>query len=114
MEKLSFKQYLESKEKLREAVENVPVQITEHTVYKYCKFSTGEQENKQQISLKPKHKVIVEWTYTDMENPEVTSIRFENVDGIDPEQQFDTFWSNYRLQKWLNTNTREWDYVANK
>lgn len=114
MEKMSFSQYLDSKEKLREAVENTPVQITEHTVYKYCKFSVGEQENKEQISLKPKHKVLVEWVYNDIDNPDVSSIRFKDVEGIDSEQEFDTFWSNYRLQKWLNTNTREWDYVTTK
>ena len=58
---LSFKEYLESKEKLREAVDNVPQRTAEYTLRKYCKLVVGEnKESKIYVPLKPKQKVLVE------------------------------------------------------
>ena len=108
MEKLTFKQYLESKEKLREAIKQTPVRKAEYVMRKYVKLPVGEsKDEKEYISLKPKHKVIVEWNYRDMDNPELVSIFFEDVEGVNPDEGHKSFWSDERFKKWLFRNTRE-------
>lgn len=108
MGKLTFKEYLASKEKLREAIENTPVRKARYSLRKYCKFPVGEsKEEKTFISLKPKHELVVEWLYNDVDNPSVVSLTFENVNGVDPDEEFVAFWSDERFQKWLLKNTRE-------
>ena len=108
MGKLTFKDYLASKEKLREAIAQTPIHKATYSLRKYCKFPVGEsKEEKQFISLKPKHEVIVEWLYNDVDNPTAVSLTFENVDGVDGEEKFKAFWSDARLRKWLDRNTRE-------
>lgn len=108
MEKLTFKDYLASKEKLREAIQQTPVRQATYRLRKYCKFPVGEtKELKEYIALKPKQEVIVEWHYADIDNPTAISMSFKNVDGINLEQKFKAFWSDERLQKWLLRNTRE-------
>ena len=104
----TFKQYLESKEKLREAVKNTPQRQAEYSVRKYCKFPVGEsKETKEYVSLKPKHKIIVEWLYIDVDNPTPVNVKVESLEDIDPDQEFATFWSGSKLQKWLIRNARE-------
>lgn len=106
--KLTFKDYLDSKEKLREAVEKTPQRIASYAVRKYCKLVVGEsKETKEYISLKPKHNVLVEWLYNDIDNPTVINIKVEGVVGVDSADPYETFWSGERLQKWLLRNTRE-------
>lgn len=106
--KLTFKEYLESKEKLREAVRKTPRRVAEYNVRKYCKMVVGEsKEQKEYISLKPKQKVLVEWLYTSTDNPEIVNIKFEDVGGIDPDELYETFWNGERFQKWLARNTTE-------
>ena len=108
MEKLTFKQYVASKDKLLEAIKNTPIRKATYTLRKYCKFPVGESKaEKQFISLKPKHEIIVEWLYNDINNPTAISMVFENVDGVDSAKEFKAFWSDVRLQKWLLKNTRE-------
>lgn len=105
---LTFKQYLESKEKLREAVKNTPQRVAQYSVRKYCKLPIGEsKEDKGQINLKPKHKIIVEWLYVDVDNPTPVNLRFEGIENVDADQEFATFWSGSKLQKWLLRNARE-------
>lgn len=106
--KLTFKEYLDSKEKLREAVTKVPQRTATYNVRKYCKLVVGEsKEVKQQLTLKPTQKICVEWLYTDVDNPTIVSLTFEGIKEIDGEQQFETYWDGVKLQKWLNRNTNE-------
>lgn len=108
MEKLTFKQYLETKEQLREAINNTPVRKAEYLMRKYCKLPVGEsKDDKQYIALKPKHKLIVEWMHEDLEDPDLVSICFEGVEDVNEEQEFKSFWSDERFKKWLLRNTRE-------
>jgi hypothetical protein len=108
MEKLTFKQYLDSKEKLREAIKNTPVRKAEYVMRKYCKLPVGEsKDDKKYIALKPKHKLVVEWMHTDLENPDLVSICFEGIDDVDASEEFKSFWSDERFKKWLLRNTRE-------
>lgn len=107
-EKLTFKEYLHSKERLREAVQNTPERTASYTISKYCKIAIGEtKKDKDYVSLKPKQKVEVDWLYEDLNNPSVVSVRFYEVDGIKNGSEFSILWGHHRLEKWLQKNTRE-------
>jgi hypothetical protein len=111
MTTLSFKQYLESKEKLLEAIKNTPVRTVEYTVKKYCKFGIGEdKESRDFISLKPKQTLVVEWKYTNIDNPTPIAVLFEDVDGVDCITKFKPFLSGDKLKKWLSKNTIQESY----
>ncbi len=106
--KLTFKQHLEALQKLREAVLKTPQRTATYNIHKYCKIPIGEsKEDKQEIALKPKNKIIVEWLYVDVDNPTITSVKFDGVKDIETDQAFDMFWNGNKLQKWLNRNTTE-------
>lgn len=106
--KLTFKQYLESKEKLREAVSNTPQRAAKYAVRKYCKLVVGEsKDSKEYVNLKPKQTILVEWLYDDIDDPTVVNIKFEDVKNVDSSDEYETFWTGERFQKWLLRNTRE-------
>lgn len=106
--KLSFKEYLDSKEKLREAVRNIPHRTAKYSVRKYCKLPIGEsKEDEIFVNLKPKQTVLVEWVYDDPTNPSIANIKFENVKDFECDEEHQTFWEGVKLQKWLLRNTRE-------
>ena len=108
MKKLTFKEYIESKDQLRLAINESPIHTIPYSIRKYCRIPVGEtKECKQYIMLKPKQKVLIEWKYTDSLLPDVISIQFENVDDISVDESFDPFWTTQRLQKWLSVNTKE-------
>ena len=108
MDKLTFKQYLDSKDTLREAIKQTPVHKAEYIMRKYCKLPVGESKDKKEyIALKPKHKVICEWLYADPNNPDLESVTFEGVDTVDPEKKHSSYWSEERFKTWLERNTRE-------
>lgn len=103
MERLSFKQYLDSKEQLLKAIENTPVTRLEYEIRKYCTLVVGESVDDQQIiSLRPKNKIIIEWSYVNPSNPTPVNIEF---DGIDLDES-STPWSGVKLQKWLMRHAR--------
>lgn len=105
---LTFKEYLESKEKLREAIKETPQQATQYDVSKYCKLVVGEsKEEKEQINLKPNQTIIVEWLYDDIDNPTPTKITFEGVCPNIDSSEYNTYWQPHKLQKWLLRNTRK-------
>lgn len=111
MEKLTFKEYVDSKAQLLEAVKETPMQQVEYVVRKYCKIPLGEsKDEKEYISLKPKQSVVVKWLYEDINDPTPQGIWFHS--GNDDlnhlrGREFDTFWSGEKLQKWLARNARE-------
>ncbi len=107
MKKITFKEYLDSKDKLLSALKESPVRIATYTIKKYCKIPVGESKNeKQYVALKPKNNVIVEWKYDDVDAPLPLSIQFDNVKNVSDEKH-NTFWTSERLQKWLIRNTKE-------
>lgn len=103
---LTFREYLQSKERLREAVQDIPHQKKEYIITKYCKLVVGEsKDEKEQVNLKPNNKVIVEWVYRDIEAPTPVNIMFEGVcDEVDSENH-STYWQSYKLQRWLLRNS---------
>jgi len=101
--KLSFKDYLSSKETLRKAVEDTPKTVVEYEVEKYCNLPIlGET---QKIKLKPKNKLFVRWMCEDKENPTAMDIEFEGTDEDGVKQK--TTWNDKKLLKWLINNTKQ-------
>ena len=107
---LSFKDYLESKAQLHEAIKRDPIHEAEYEVCKYCRIAVGEtKELKEYHNLKPKQSVKIKWRYSDInELPEPISIELphlnESVESVKP---FNTFQTGERMLKWLRTNARE-------
>jgi len=105
---LTFKEYLESKDKLREAIKETPQQATEYSVSKYCRLVVGEsKEEKEQINLKPNQTIVVEWLYNDIDNPTPVKITFEGVCPNIDTTDYNTYWQPEKLQKWLTKNTHQ-------
>ncbi len=105
MKHLTFKQYLESREQLLKAIENTPISVLEYDIRSYCNLQVGESEDEKQIiGLKPKNKLIVEWSYEDINNPQPLSIRFSGLSTIQSDEHFDTLWTGQKLTKWLSNH----------
>ena len=97
--KLSFKEYLESKERLEAALRESPTYTATYSMRKYCKLPLGEsKQTKEIVSLKPKHKVIVEWEYNEEHPPKVLKIMFEGVEDVDTEKKFHTMCTERAVQ----------------
>jgi hypothetical protein len=106
--KLTFKEYLESKNQLREAASSIPKRTAQYNVRKYCKLVVGEStDDKEYINLKPQNKIFVEWLYEDVDDPTVVSIRFDGVKNVDIEEEHKSTWRGERLLKWLSRNAKE-------
>jgi hypothetical protein len=107
MKPLTFKQYLESKEKLREAIANTPVSIVEYEIKDYCSIHLGEdKQDSTSVSLKPKYVITVEWLYEDLHNPTAQSITISGA-TVDDSESFTTFWSSQKLQRWLARHSKQ-------
>jgi len=105
---LTFKEYVNSKDQLRSATTNTPQRIAEYEVRTYCKLPVGEtKEEKEHVNLRPKHKIIVEWLYEDVDNPTPLNLRFEGPVDSDPLEERAALWQGERLLKWLLRNTHE-------
>jgi len=109
VEKLTFKEYLESKERLLKQLKESPIRTATYNVKRYCRIPVGElKEAKEYIPLKPKQRVVVEWKYEDINStPDPMSITFKDVNSVNPERKYQTFWTGDRLQKWVDKNARE-------
>lgn len=105
--KQTFKQYLEGKEQLRRAVENVPTTIIEYEVRKYCTLVLGENADESTVvQLKPKQKISVKWIYENPLSPTPEYVKIEDGVLTESDEQ-PVFWSTEKLQKWLIRHTRE-------
>lgn len=106
--KLTFKQYIESKERLKEAALKAPKYTIDYSVRKYCKLVVGEsKEDKIYVSLKPNQKISIEWLLEDIDNPQPIKIQFNDVREVDSATEYQTFWSSPKLSSWLYRNTKE-------
>jgi hypothetical protein len=109
MNKLTFKQYLDTKQQLVNAIAENPIQQSTYTVTKYCKLTVEDENDKRVVSLKPNQMIIVEWQYEDINDncPTPLAIRFHDVDTVDESVDFDTSWTSEHIIRWLNKNTCE-------
>lgn len=104
MRKLSFKEYLESKEKLRRAIAETPVVSATYAIRKYCKLRLGEsKDHRKEVALKPKQRVIIEWRYDDLDDPTPLSVVLDDVSPIEHR----VYWAGKKLRSWLSRNAIE-------
>lgn len=104
MKKISFKEYMESKRKLLEAIKETPIASLKYSVTKYCKMRVGETTDKRyEVALKPRQTILVEWKFDDIQQPEPISIIF---DDISPEEH-EVYWTGTKLTEWLSKNAVE-------
>lgn len=98
MQKITFKQYLESKKLLLEHSQQGVIFSTKHNLYKYCKiplFNINKEKN--YISFKPNDIIIIEWTAN--QNDIV-------VNNICIQQTIYTpFWNNFKIKSWVHQST---------
>lgn len=105
IKKLTFKEYLESKEKLKKSVERIPEQTIIYTISKYIRLPVGEsKDDKTLISLKPRDRIHIHLIHEQLNSPIVKSIMFEGVTGIDDTQKYNIYWSAQKLLYWLTRN----------
>lgn len=106
MKKLSFKEYLSSKQKLRESILKTSHCSATYSITKYCRLPIIEDDIKNIVSLKPNQFIIVEWFY---ENNNITpipiSIIIEDATNNIDISTFNTTWSGNKLLKWLKKNS---------
>ena len=101
MKKLSFKDYVKSKNQLMEAIKETPIQTSSYNIKKYCKLVIGQsKETKSFVSFKPNSTIVVEWLYEDMENPTPLNV------VVDAET-FQVYWKGEKLTSWLSKNAIE-------
>lgn len=105
MKKISFTDYIHSKEQLREAVKRTPQKTVGYKVKRYCRLMVQNSEGKQYLALNPGHIVKVIWLYEKSRKPLPIRIFFEGVKTIDPESRFYTSWGSEKLASWLDKNT---------
>lgn len=105
--KLTFKQYLDSKEQLRQAITQTPVVSRQYEVVDYCNLPVlDECGNKVTLSLKPKVNLVVEWNYKSASdtNPKPASILTEGLASDD--EWIEAYWNGNKMQQWLCRHTR--------
>lgn len=108
VDRLTFKQYLDSKAELREAVKQTPKQSKSYTVQRYCSFVIGESKDERQtITLRPNASVVVDWLYEDIDNPIPLAVSFGGLKNNDPIDNQIPAWTSHKVQKWLMRNATE-------
>lgn len=108
MNKLTFKEYCESKKQLVEATNKPAITQVHYTVRKYCKIPVlNEQDDIQYVSLKPKQEILIEWLHEDIYFPQCKFLEFHKVDVVDSKQRFYPRWSKQKLHDWLLNNTKD-------
>jgi hypothetical protein len=106
--KQTFKQYLEGKEQLRNAVNSVPVTIIEYEVRKYCTLTVGDNsEESSTVQLKPKQRLSIKWVYNNPKQPIPEYIKVDSGNILTESEDYTTFWGTEKLQKWLARHTHE-------
>ena len=98
MERLTFKDYLITKDQLRTALNETPYKVAKYRITKYCKLELAETA--EIVSLKPNHELIVEWLYQDMTNPTPQSIVLMTKDT---NSMIKVNMTHSRFNKWVNT-----------
>lgn len=104
MHRLTFKEYVESKNKLLLAGEECPRITLEYEITKYCKIPVTESpddETKLQVSLKPKDTIEVLWEHNDPSYPTPRNI----VLTSEGNKKVYPCWNNKKVLKWVQNNS---------
>lgn len=108
MQKLTFKQYMDSRDQLLKAIDNVPVTVMEYEVRKYCTLAVGDDpDDPINIQLKPKQRLHIRWQCQNPLMPIPEGVKIIASDVISETEEHEIFWSSDKLQKWLIRHTHE-------
>lgn len=108
--KPTFKQFIDSKSQLLEAMNDIPISLIEYNVSTYCHLS-ALKDNKEKINLRPRYKLIVEWQYLDLYDPTPLSIKV-----VSPilNETYKSYLSGVKLTRWLAKNTNHQSPINRK
>ena len=103
---LTFKEYIETKNRLKEASSNRPIVKVRYEVKRYCKIPLKARisdDDKVYFSMKPKNFVEVLWEYETLDSPIAKEIKLISEDG----QIMYFVWSNARIKKWIDNSCHQ-------
>ena len=103
--KLSFKQYWESKEALREAGNKNMSYLKTYKVNKYCKVPVFESNRREYLNLKPKDLIELEWEYDSL----LKTNKLKKFSIIEEENKIQKciVWNSKKIAEWVNSSTFE-------
>lgn len=106
----SFKEYLNSKQILVEALSKTAKTSNRYTLKTYCKIPVIDLDNPSiieriELSLKPKQTIILECTWPTYQTPIIHSVTFQNLKSVDDHRKYMLPWKNEKILKWLEKNT---------
>ena len=107
MRHLSFKEYLDSKEQLKEAIARSPIQSHVYQITKYCKLAIDIDGKKTEVYLKPKQTISVAWSYRDVHdaNPTPITVSFHDTTNMDEIDKYNFAWPANKVGTWIDNNT---------
>ena len=110
MNRLTFREYYESKKRLLNASESVPRVRKTYSLNKYCKFPVFESLDSDErvfVSFKPNDKIDILWEHVNEHDfyptPKSICLISEGGDIVYP------YWNNKKMKNWVDTNTKEAD-----
>lgn len=103
--RITFREYLLSKQHLHEQAVSIPTQILRYCITKYCKLSVTYNGDDFDIKLKPSHIIDIKWQYNNNERTPLL-ITFENVPDISEDDEYEINLSDRKMNNWVLTNTR--------
>lgn len=103
--RISFREYLLSKQYLHEQAMSVPTQTLRYCVTKYCKLSVSYNGEDIDVKLKPSHVINIQWKYINNDRTPII-VTFENVPDISEDNEYDITLSDRRINNWVLSNTK--------
>lgn len=97
MNRLTFKEYFESKQRLLENVATTVKFSTSHNVYKYCKVPFMLSEGKTYVSFRPNDTIIIEW--------ERTGEVIKPLQFFISETLYIPVWNAEKMKSWVEQST---------
>lgn len=101
--KLSFKDYMESKNQLKNAGNDNPKYFSLYEINKYCKLPLIDNDEKIYLPLKPKDKIKILWEAVDVINP-IPKYLILEIDSLINKKYFFN-WSIDKINKWIDSTT---------
>ena len=100
---LSFKEYLDNKEKLRQAINKQPKQVLNYKALKYCKLPVLLDGDRVDVDVRPGYFISITWLYTGTEDKDPTPILLTlDIDSV--EETVLPFWKKAKFVGWVEKN----------
>ena len=99
MTALSFQEYVQSKKRLKAALNETPFQICNYEATRYVKFETSTAS----VPIRPKNRFIVEWSHPKDGEPICERVILITTEGS---QVLLPVVEGAKLLKWFDVNTK--------